>query len=133
MRRLIINKISLCIQCLLLILCFSFCDKAYGQLPQANKLENFTIAFEKFTPSQHAKISAFYIQFSGYKQHTLITQTSESTVVSYISNAPIDMLVNNFMKTAQYLDMEILVRGANSQISLRFIKQKDKSLPYKEW
>lgn len=113
--------------------CFSLFNKAYGQLPQATKIEEFTIVFDKITPSQHAKINTFYTQFSGYQQHTISQQTSESTIVSYISNAPIELLVNNFIKTAQHLDMEVLVRGANSQINLRFIKQNNKSLPYKEW
>jgi hypothetical protein len=128
-----INKITFYIQCLFLMFCFSLFNKAYGQLPQATKIEEFTIVFDKITPSQHAKINTFYIQFSGYQQHTISQQTSESTIVSYISNAPIELLVNNFIKTAQHLDMEVLVRGANSQINLRFIKQNNKPLPYKEW
>lgn len=133
MRGSLINKITLHIQCLFLILCFSFGDKAHGQLKQATKAKKFTIVFEKITPSQHTQISAFYIQFSGYKEHTLSTQTSELTVVSYISNAPIELLVNNFIRTTQHLDMEVLVRGANLQINIRFIKQNNKPLPYKEW
>lgn len=118
---------------MLLIIFFSVCNKAYGQTQNAPPTKEFTVVFEQITPNQHAQIRAFYIQYSGYVQHSISKQNTESTVVVYTSSAPIELLVNNFTKTAEHLNMKVLVRGANSHISIRFIQQKTTQLPYKEW
>lgn len=93
----------------------------------------YNISFEQITPSQHAKIMSFYTQYSGYNSHTIASQNTEATVVHYVSSAPVELLLNNFSKTAEYLGMQVLVRGDNATISIRFIKLNPKSLPYKQW
>lgn len=140
------NKIPLHIHRLLmcLMLFLIAASAAYGQTRSAAFKNHSTIdrdlstieykiTFEQMMPSQHAKMKTFYTQYSGYNRHIIASQNDKATVVAYISKAPLELLVNNFTKTAEYLGMQVLVRGANASISIRFIQLNSKSLPYKQW
>ena len=116
----------------LLLCCFIVC-KTHGQTLSAAPIEEFTITFDQITPTQHAQIRGFYTQYSAYKKHSITTQNADSTIITYQSGAPIALLLNNFSKTAEHLGMEVLIRSANANISIRLIQQKPKQLPYKEW
>jgi len=99
----------------------------------ASKIIEYEVLFERVSPQQHASISAFYKQYSGYVQHVLISQSPDLTTIIYKSVAPIDLLMNNFSKTAEYLGMQVLIRKANRIISIRLMRLNTSSIPYKEW
>ena len=98
-----------------------------------NVANEFTVVFEQISPEQHAKISSFYTHYSGYNEHFMYSQNNDKTVVKYVTNASIDILMNNFSKTADYLGMKVLVRGNSGTISIHFVELNVNSLPYKEW
>ena len=138
----------MCLLCYLVMLCLMLCasntqaanvqlgstsTKTTSDIAVPVALIEYEVIFEQISPKQHAEIRAFYTQYSGYSQHAIVSQNTETTVVTYKSEASIDLLVNNFSKTTEYLGMHVLVRGVNNTISIRLVQLDSKSLPYKEW
>ncbi|MFT4654003.1 MAG: hypothetical protein ACJA0G_000963 [Kangiellaceae bacterium] len=93
----------------------------------------YQLLFNGFKQTQILQLQSFMRQYSGYLSHNTIMQNSMSTELKYTSSANKEILINNLQKTAAHLGMQVLVRSAERQINIRFIKLTSKSLHYKQW
>ena len=93
----------------------------------------YQLLFNGFNQSKILQIQSFMRQYSGYLSHSVTIHNSMSTEFTYASSANKELLINNLQKTAAHLGIQVLVRTAEQQINIRFIKLTSKSLPYKQW
>ncbi|MFT6268387.1 MAG: hypothetical protein ACJAVV_001195 [Alphaproteobacteria bacterium] len=98
-----------------------------------NAVVEYQLLFNQFAQTQILQLQSFMRQYSGYQSDNTIMQNSMSTELKYTTTASKEQLINNLQKTASHLGMQVLVRTAERQINIRFIKLTSKSLPYKQW
>jgi hypothetical protein len=93
----------------------------------------YNVSFSQFTPSQVSQIQKFMRAYSGFEAEKVLSQNATNMNMLYVSSAGKEMLSNNIQKTAQHLGFQILLRTANQNIDIRFVKLNTNNLPYKEW
>lgn len=123
---------------LLFLTCFLFMKALFGaieQLPNSHSMQSqsFEITFEYFSPAQLSQIEAFYKQFSEYRTHTIVKQSSSRMQLDYKSDIDKDLLLHNLNKTFEKLGFEVLLRHSENRVNIRLLGLLSKSIPYQQW